>query len=249
MDPPVHERLHVPDVPDALEEVAHEEEAPGPGGLEECVREADRGRARQEIVGSGGVDQVEGPELGGGGDQLVDRALLDLDPERPPLLAHHAQAVLKHAGYHALNSLRTEKGYRHWSHDITIDDTPLEAGLGFAVAFNKEGGFMGKEALLKQKEEGVKKRMVQFILDDPEPLIYHNEPIWRDDVLVGYITSGMFGFTIGRSIGMGYVKNENGATLDFVKSGIYEIEIACKRYSAQAALRPSYDPKNERIKI
>jgi 4-methylaminobutanoate oxidase (formaldehyde-forming) len=156
---------------------------------------------------------------------------------------------LKHAGYHAMNSLRTEKGYRHWSHDITIDDTPLEAGLGFAVSFKKECGFIGKEALLKQKEEGVKKRMVQFILDDPEPLIYHNEPIWRDDVIVGYITSGMFGYTIGRSIGMGYVNNQDGATPDWAKSGKYEIEIACKKYSASASLRPSYDPKSERIKI
>jgi 4-methylaminobutanoate oxidase (formaldehyde-forming) len=155
---------------------------------------------------------------------------------------------LRHAGYHALNSLRMEKGYRHWSHDITIDDTPIEAGLGFVVSFKKEGGFIGKEALLKQKEEGVKKRMVQFILDDPEPLIYHNEPIWRDDVIVGYITSGMFGHTIGRSIGMGYVNNENGATPDFVSSGKYEIEIACQRYTARASLQPSYDSKNERIR-
>ena len=155
---------------------------------------------------------------------------------------------LKLAGYHAMNSLRTEKGYRHWGHDITIDDTPLEAGLGFAVSFKKECGFIGKEALLKQKEEGVKKRMVQFILDDPEPLMYHNEPIWRDDVIVGYITSGMFGYTVGSSIGMGYVTNEDGATPDFVKSGKYEIEIACKKYSARASLQPSYDPKNERIR-
>ena len=155
---------------------------------------------------------------------------------------------LKHAGYHALNSLRIEKGYRHWGHDITIDDTPIEAGLAFAVSFKKEGGFIGKEALLKQKEERIKKRLVQFILEDPEPLLYHNEPIWRDDIIVGYITSSMFGHTIGRSIGMGYVNNEDGATPDFVKSGSYEIEIACKRYPASASLQPSYDPKNERIR-
>ena len=155
---------------------------------------------------------------------------------------------LKHAGYHALNSLRMEKGYRHWSHDITIDDTPLEAGLKFAVSFEKPDGFIGKDALLKQKEEGIKKRMVQFILDDPEPLMYHNEPIWRDDVIVGHITSAMFGHTIGRSIGMGYVTNEEGATLDFVKSGSYEIEIACKRYSARASTKPSYDPESERVR-
>ncbi len=155
---------------------------------------------------------------------------------------------LKHAGYHALNSLRIEKGYRHWGHDITIDDTPIEAGLGFAVSFKKEGGFIGKEALLKQKEEGIKKRLVQFILEDQKPLLYHNEPIWRDDIIVGYITSGMSGHTIGRSIGMGYVSNEDGATPDFVKSGSYEIEIAYRRYAGRASMQPSYDPKNERIR-
>lgn len=155
---------------------------------------------------------------------------------------------LKHAGYHALNSLRIEKGYRHWGHDITIDDTPIEAGLGFSVSFKKKVGFIGREALLKQKEIGIKKRLVQFVLEDPGPLLYHNEPIWRDNVIVGYITSGMFGHTIGRSIGMGYVNNEDGATRDFVKSGRYEIEIACKRYLASPSLRPLYDPKNERIR-
>jgi 4-methylaminobutanoate oxidase (formaldehyde-forming) len=155
---------------------------------------------------------------------------------------------LKLAGYHALNSLRMEKGYRHWSHDITVDDTPIEAGLSFAVAFEKEDGFIGKEALLKQKEHGVRKRMVQFILNDSEPLMYHNEPILRNDEIVGYITSAMFGHTIGRSIGMGYVNNEDGVTVDFVKSGKYEIEIACERYLASASLRPSYDPKSERIR-
>ncbi|MEE8301640.1 MAG: FAD-dependent oxidoreductase [Candidatus Tectomicrobia bacterium] len=156
---------------------------------------------------------------------------------------------LKHAGYHALNSLRMEKGYRHWGHDITIDDTPIEAGLRFAVSFKKECGFIGRDALLHQKENGVQKRMVMFALDDPEPLIYHNEPIWRDGQIVGYISSGMFGHTIGRSIGMGYVNNENGVTPDFVRSGNYEIEIACKRYAAQASLQPFYDPKSERVRM
>jgi len=155
---------------------------------------------------------------------------------------------LSHVGYHALNSLRMEKGYRHWGHDITVDDTPLEAGLGFAVSFTKEDGFLGKQSLLKMKEIGVAKRLVQFQLDDPEPLLYHNEPIWRDDMIVGYITSGMFGHTLGRSVGLGYVNNEQGVTPDFIESGKYEIEIACKKYPAQASLQPIYDPKNERIR-
>ncbi|MCP4381047.1 MAG: FAD-dependent oxidoreductase [Hyphomicrobiales bacterium] len=155
---------------------------------------------------------------------------------------------LRHVGMHAMNSLRMEKAYRHWGHDISDEDTPIEAGLGFAVAWDKPDGFIGREALLEQRQNGVTKRLVQFALDDPEPLLYHNEPIWRDDEIVGYIRSGMFGHAIGKSLGMGYVENEGGVDADFIKSGRYEIEIACERYPATASLRPFYDPKNERVK-
>ena len=157
---------------------------------------------------------------------------------------------LKHAGYHAMNSLRQEKGYRHWGHDITDEDTPLEAGLGFAVAWDKPGGFIGRDALLKQKEAGVpKRRLVQFALEDPEPLLYHNEPIWRDGKLLGYITSGMYGHTVGAACGMGYLECEEGVSADFVNAGTYEIEVACERVSGRASLGPLYDPKSERIKM
>lgn len=165
------------------------------------------------------------------------------------LIEKGADFGLRHAGYHALNSLRMEKGYRHWGHDITVDETPIEAGLSFAVSFDKNDGFIGREALLRQKEQGVKKRLVQFALEDCEPLIYHNEPIWRDNQIVGYLTSGMFGYTCGRSIGMGYVENEDGVTADFIRAGTYEIEIACERFTAQASLRPFYDPKSERVRM
>ena len=110
---------------------------------------------------------------------------------------------LRHAGYHALDSLRIEKAYRHWGHDMSDEDTALEAGLGFTVAWDKPGGFVGREALLRQREAGLSRRLAVFTLDDPEPLMYHNEPIWRDGELVGRITSGAFGHTIGRSIGLG----------------------------------------------
>ena len=155
---------------------------------------------------------------------------------------------LRHTGMHAMNSLRTEKAYRHWGHDIADEDTPLEAGLGFAVAWDKPGGFIGREALLKQREEGVNKRLVQFALSDPQALLYHNEPIWRDDQIVGYITSGMFGHALGKSLGMGYVQNDGGVDADFVNSGTYEIEVACERISATASLTPFYDPKSARVK-
>jgi glycine cleavage system T protein len=155
---------------------------------------------------------------------------------------------LQNVGMHAMNSLRMEKAYRHWGHDIADEDTPVEAGLGFAVAWDKPGGFIGKEALDEQRQNGVTKRLVQFALDDPEPLLYHNEPIWRGDAIVGHITSGMFGHALGKSLGMGYVEDDGGVDEEFVNSGVYEIEVACERFPATASLRPFYDPKSERIK-
>ena len=154
---------------------------------------------------------------------------------------------LQHCGYHALNSLRIEKGYRHWGHDMADEDTPLEAGLGFAVCFDK-GAFLGSEALFGQKQYGVKKRLVQFALEDAKALLYHNEPIWRDNEIVGFVTSGMFGHTIGAAVGLGYVNHTDGITPEYIESGQYEIEVAGKRIPARASLQPIYDPKNERIK-
>ena len=156
---------------------------------------------------------------------------------------------LKLCGYHALNSLRMEKAYRHWGHDISDEDSPLQGGLGFVVAWDKPGGFIGREALLQQKEQGLNRRLVQFALDDPTPLLYHNEPIWRDGVIVGRISSGMYGHFLGKSLGMGYVSNKDGlADKDFIMNGRYEIEVAGVRHSAQASLQAFYDPRSERIR-
>ena len=155
---------------------------------------------------------------------------------------------LQHCGYHALNSLRLEKGYRHWGHDVADEDTPLEAGLGFAVRLNKDS-FLGREVLLEQHHNGVKKRLVQFALEDPGVLLYHNEPIWRDNEIVGFITSGMFGHTLGAAIGLGYVNHADGVTPEYIQAGRYEIEVAGQRIPARASLRPLYDPENERIKM
>ncbi|HTZ78882.1 MAG TPA: FAD-dependent oxidoreductase [Stellaceae bacterium] len=164
------------------------------------------------------------------------------------LVAEGARFGLRHAGYHALNSLRIEKAYRHWGHDITEEDTPLEAGLSFAVGWKKRD-FIGRDALLRQKEEGLKRRLVTFALEDPNRMLYHNEPIWRDGRLVGRITSGMYGHTIGAAIGLGYVTDENRTVPDgFVTSGRFEIEIAGDRVPARAALGALYDPKSERVK-
>lgn len=157
--------------------------------------------------------------------------------------------ALKLCGYHALNSLRTEKGYRHWGHDISPDETPLEAGLGFAVAWDKPGGFIGRDALLAQRESGLRRRLVQLRLLDDDTLIYHNEPIWRDGEIVGRITSGMYGHTIGAPLGMGYVENRDGiADTDFITTGEYEVEVACERVRAEISLKPFYDPTSERVR-
>ncbi len=157
---------------------------------------------------------------------------------------------LQHAGLVALESLRLEKAYRDWAHDIDNEDTPLEVGLGFAIAWDKPGGFIGQEALSKQKQSGPPKtRLVQFLLEDPEPLLHHNEPIFRDGVRVGYIKAGGYGHTLGAAVGLGPVANEAGVSVDFVKSGQYEIQVSGKRYPARASLRPMYDPKGERIRI
>jgi len=164
------------------------------------------------------------------------------------IVAAGAAFDLAHAGYHALNSLRMEKGYRHWSHDITDEDSPLEAGLDFTVKFDKPGGFIGKDALLKQREAGLRRRLVQFRLEDPEPLLYHNEPIWRDDKIVGHITSGAYGHTLGGCVGLGYVHTEPGASDDNILGGSYEIEVATERFAAEASLSPMYDPRNEKIR-
>ncbi len=156
---------------------------------------------------------------------------------------------LRPAGYHALNSLRMEKAYRSWGHDISGGDTPLEAGLGFAVAWDKPGGFTGQEALLAQKESGVNRRLVQFALDDPGPMLLHDEPIYRDGLLVGRVTSTAYGQTLGRAVALGYVTApEPGLPRSWYETGRYEIEQACERYTARASLQPMYDPKSERPK-
>jgi heterotetrameric sarcosine oxidase gamma subunit len=156
---------------------------------------------------------------------------------------------LKHAGFQALNSLRIEKAYREFGYDMDNTDTPLEAGLSFAVKFDKPGGFIGREALMRHKESGpLKYRMVQFLLDDPGPLLYGDEVIYRDGKIVGYLQTGAYGFTLGGAIGMGFVHHEADASIEFINSGTYEIDIAGDLYPARASLRPLYDPLNTRVR-
>jgi len=155
---------------------------------------------------------------------------------------------LQPAGLHALNSLRIEKAYRHWGHDIGPDDNPFHAGLGFAVDLDKPGSFRGRDALLRAVETPLRRRLVQFLLQDPTFMLYHEEPIWRDGVRIGRTTSGMYGHTLGGCVGLGYVECDEVIDRAFVSEGNWEIEIAGKRVSATASLSPMYDPRSERIK-
>jgi glycine cleavage system aminomethyltransferase T/glycine/D-amino acid oxidase-like deaminating enzyme len=155
---------------------------------------------------------------------------------------------LKHCGYHALNSLRIEKAYRDWSHDIGADDNPFEAGLAFTCAWDKPDGFIGQEALQRFRGKPLERRLVQFLLTDPLPMLYHNEPILRDEVRVGFLTSGMYGHSLGAAVGLGYVKEATGVTEEFVHTGNFEILIGNTKVQARASLRPMYDPRNARIR-
>jgi len=154
---------------------------------------------------------------------------------------------LKMVGLHALDSLRLEKGYKHWGSDIGPDDTPLEAGLGFGVKFGK-GDFIGREALKKQRQAGLAKRLAIFSLEDPEPLLYHSEPIFRDGIMVSKNTHGAYAHFLGRAMGMGYLERSGGIDEEWIISGTYEIEVEGRRYPAAVHLQAPYDPQGERLR-
>jgi 4-methylaminobutanoate oxidase (formaldehyde-forming) len=164
------------------------------------------------------------------------------------LVAAGQDLGLRHAGYQAMDSLRIEKAYRSWGHDVGPDDTPLEAGLGFAVRLDKAAAFIGRDAIVAQADKALTRRLVVFVLDDPEPQLYHDEPIWHDGALVGRITSGAYGHTVGCAVGLGYVANPGGVTDDFVASGRWELEIAGERFPARAGLTAPYDPQSLRVR-
>ncbi len=153
---------------------------------------------------------------------------------------------LRLCGYHALNSLRLEKAYRHWGHDIDSETTPIEAGLGFCIDWNKPD-FLGRGALLRQRQAGVTRRLVQFILDDPDAMLFHDEPVRSGGLRVGRITSGMFGHTLGAAVGLGWVGSETALSTEAIRAADFTIEVAGEVKSARASLRPLYDPLGRRL--
>jgi 4-methylaminobutanoate oxidase (formaldehyde-forming) len=154
---------------------------------------------------------------------------------------------LQLAGLHALDSCRVEKAYRHWGHDISDEDSPLEAGLMFSVKLNK-GDFIGRDAVLRQRDAGVSRRLVQFLLKEPLPLLYHDEPIWVANTILGRTTSGAYGHALGGAVGLGYISDRLGPIADVVAGANFEIEVAGHRIGATASLQPMYDPTGAKIR-
>ena len=167
---------------------------------------------------------------------------------------HEAGAAhgLRLCGMHAMDSCRMEKAYRHFGHDICDEDHVLEAGLGFAVKPDKPAGrygdFIGRAGVMAKKQAGLAKRLVQFKLDDPAPLLFHTEPIFRDGKIAGYLSSGNYGHHLGAAMGLGYVACAPGESAADVLASGYEIEVACERFAARASLAPMHDPKSERVR-
>jgi heterotetrameric sarcosine oxidase gamma subunit len=157
---------------------------------------------------------------------------------------------LQHAGLKALASLRMEKGYRDFGHDIDNTDSVLEVGLGFAVDFDKPGGFIGRDAVLAKKAEGLlRRRLIQILLRDPEPMMFHAEVVSRDGVPVGYVRAASYGHTLGGAVGLAMVEADVPVDKAWLDAGEWTVDIAGRSYPALASLRPLYDPSNERIKM
>ena len=164
------------------------------------------------------------------------------------LMAAGAPFGIHPVGYRALESLRLEKGYRAWGSDITPNDTPMEAGLGWAVKLRKNTDFLGRRALEKDSGAPLAKRFAGFTVDDPDIVLLGRETILRNGEPVGYLTSGGYGYTVGKSIGYGYVRGTDGVSDGFLTGGDYELVVATERVPARIHLEPLYDTGGEKVK-
>ena len=164
------------------------------------------------------------------------------------VMAAGAEHGIVNAGYRAIESLRLEKGYRAWGAEIGPDHSPLVAGLEWAVKLKANTPFQGRDALSAQGAKPLPRRMACFTAD-PNVILLGRETIYRDGKRVGWLSSGGFGYTVGKSIGYGYVREpEAGVSRDFVLSGRYELEVATERVPAEVTLDPLYDARNARIR-
>ena len=165
------------------------------------------------------------------------------------LTQHGADFDMVDAGYRAIDSLRLEKGFRVWSHDIGPDYTPYEAGLGFAVALDKNVDFIGRDALLRQRENPLERRLGVICCDDPDVILLGRETIYRNGERVGWLASGGYGHTLQTNIGLGYVNSVNGTDWKDLLDADYELEVRARRVPVKFQFRPLYDPKSERVKV
>ncbi|GIT06682.1 MAG: hypothetical protein CM1200mP30_03120 [Pseudomonadota bacterium] len=155
---------------------------------------------------------------------------------------------IANAGYRAIESLRLEKGYREWGSDITSDNTPFEAGLGWAVKINSGTEFTGREALLYQQKKALKKMLACFTIDNTEVVLLGRETIIRNGEVSGWLSSGGWGYTLGKNIGYGYVRHPDGVDREYLDSGNYELEVATVRYECILHSGPLYDPGMIKVK-
>jgi sarcosine dehydrogenase len=203
------------------------------------------GSAREIVIAGASVRALRVTYVGELGWELhipikemaaVYDALMAADPELRPV------------GYRALDSLRLEKGYRAWSSDITPNDTPFEAGLGWAVKLKSDTAFIGRAALEQSHGKPLDKMFAGFIVDAPEAVLLGRETILRDGAPVGYLTSGGYGYSVGKSIGYGYVRRQEGVTEDWLHRGTYALVIAGETSAADLVLKPLFDPEGLRIR-
>ena len=157
---------------------------------------------------------------------------------------------LRLAGLHTMDSCRIEKKFLHYGHDIADQDTPLECGVGFVCDLDKEISFIGKDAILRQCDSRgfMHKRLLQFLLQEPEAMLYHHEPILRDGKIVGYLTSGAYGHTLGGPVGLGYVEAEDEINQEYLQSGKWEIDVGGNLVPSSVSLVAMYDPEGQRMR-
>ncbi|HLB39116.1 MAG TPA: FAD-dependent oxidoreductase [Actinomycetota bacterium] len=205
-------------------------------------------RAKEIEVGNGVALAMRVTYLGELGWELhipTDHALTVFDA----LFSAGGDLGIRNAGLGALNSLRLEKAYRDYGLDIDNSDTLIDVGLDFVVSWDKPGGFIGRDALVKQRDSGVRvARMVQVLVNDPEPLLYGHEQLYRDGVHVGENRIGAYGHTLGGGVGLAMIEREDDITDGFIATGTWELDIVGRRYPVTLSLVPMYDPRRERIK-
>jgi glycine cleavage system aminomethyltransferase T len=165
------------------------------------------------------------------------------------LMAAGADLGAVNAGYYAIESLRLEKGYRAFGRELTPDYNPVEAGLLFACKMRTPTGFLGRDAVERARSAGPRQRLVSFVLDDPEVMMWGGELLLRDGAAAGLVTSAAWGATISGSVGLAYVRHPGGdvVTPDYLKSGRYQVNVGGTVCEARVSLRPPFDPDGERV--